>query len=134
MDLKTLSTDSLRNICAFLMEENLVTEEQFLQILSKRPSNDLKRTVDYIHTCLCQDDHELDCQYYVEEQRTDCWISPAHVRWLEEVARMMQHFSIHSETSLRDHFKAAMAAFKVICELPPSTKKVFKLVERTLAM
>jgi hypothetical protein len=134
MDLTKLSTDSLRNICEFLLDEKLVTEEQFLQIATSRPSNELKRTTDYIHACLCQMDHDEACTYYIEEQRTDCWISPSHRLWLDEVSDLMLELRVSSEQHLKQAFKEAMDIVKQISKLSAESKYALKKLMIVLAL
>lgn len=133
MDLTKISTDTLRNVCDFLLGEGLVSEEQFLQIAASRPSNELKRAVDFIHSCLCLDDHEAECQYYIEEQRTDCWLSPAHIRWLEETTSLMSSMGL-SESSLIMVFSDALCLVRDYDRLDPSAKTAFKKLHTVLAL
>jgi len=133
MDLTKLSTDTLRNVCDFLLDEGLVSEEQFLQIAASRPSNELKRAVDFIHSCLCTDEHEAECQYYIEEQRTDCWLSPAHVRWLEETTTLMSSMGL-SEASLVVAFRDALSLVRDYDRLDPPARIAFKKLYKVLAL
>jgi len=133
MDLTKLSTDTLRNVCDFLLDEGLVSEEQFLQITASRPSNELKRAVDFIHSCLCTDEHEAECQYYIEEQRTDCWLSPAHVRWLEETTTLMSSMGL-SEASLVVAFRDALSLVRDYNRLDPPARMAFKKLYKVLAL
>ena len=133
MDLTKISTDTLRNVCDFLLGEGLVSEEQFLQIAASRPSNELKRAVDFIHSCLCLDDHETECQYYIEEQRTDCWLLPTHIRWLEETTSLMSSMGV-SESSLITAFRDAFSLARDYGRLDPSAKMALKKLIKVLAL
>lgn len=124
MDITKLSTDSLRNICEFFLEENLVSEEQLLQIAASRPSNELKRTVDFIHSCLCIDDHDRLCNYMSEEQRVECWTLPAHKRWLDATIQQMRTLQL-SEQGLRQIYKEALCVLQDYMKLDANAKKAF---------
>lgn len=133
MDLTKISTDTLRNVCDFLIGEGLISEDQFLQIAATRPSNELKRTVDFLHSCLCIDNHEAECQYYIEEQRTDCWLLPTHLRWLEETTTLMTSMEL-SEAALTQAFREALSLIRDYERLSPSAKKAFKKLGKVLAL
>lgn len=135
MDLTKLSNDSILNVCAFLIEENLITETQFLQIAASRPSNELKRTVDYIHSALCILDHDGgDCNYYQEEQRAECWSLPGHQRWLEKANELMIELHLPSELALRQAFKEALAALSNVANLGKVEKQIFAKLYKQLSM
>lgn len=125
MDISKLSTDSLRNICEFFLEENLVTETQLLQIAASRPSNELKRTVDFIHSCLCHEDHDMNCHYWAEEQKAECWTLPAHQSWLEKVSRLMLVRGL-SEAGLTQSYRNALTVLRDYNALLEKDKEAFK--------
>lgn len=125
MDISKLSTDSLRNICEFLLEENLMTEAQLLQIAASRPSNELKHTTDLIHTCFCQKDHDSTCKYLIEEQRVECWTLPEHREWLEATTEFMSSLQL-SENTLRQACRKALVLLKDFDDLTSSEKVIFK--------
>lgn len=124
MDISKLSTDSLRNICEFFLEENLVTEAQLLQIAASRPSNELKYTVDLIHTCFCQKDHDADCNYLMEEQRAECWTMPDHREWLDTTTNLMTDLQL-SENALRQACNKALGLLKEYDNLDKSARVLF---------
>ena len=127
MDLTKISTDSLRNICEFFLEEHLVTEEQLLQIATSRPSNEMKRVVDYIHSCLCKDDHDTTCAYMSEEQRAECWTMTSHREWLDRVANLMCTMQL-SEAGLRNAFREAMVVLGDYSRLDSKAKAAFEMM------
>lgn len=125
MDISKLSPDSLRNICEFFLEENLVTEAQLLQIAASRPSNELKHATDLIHTCFCSEDHDSTCDYLMEEQRTECWTMPKHREWLKTTTDLMAQFQL-SENSLRQSCNKALGLLKEYNVLDRNTQEIFK--------
>jgi hypothetical protein len=119
MDISKLSADNLRCVCDFLLEEKLVTSDQILQIISSRPTNEMKRTVDYVHSCLCHDDHDEDCNYLAEEQLEDCWAKPDHRRWLTETSSLMQKYNFSTENEIKESLRRIIAIVTALSKLSP---------------
>lgn len=125
MEIEKLSRDVLVSALIGLQKTGLVKDEDILEAIKIEPSNEMKRIVDLVHGFCCQAHHDQGgCEYYSEDQMTNCWTLPAHKEWLDDAIAWMNDLGLQTEHELSTAIHEARIQFGKITQMKKASRMI----------
>lgn len=83
MDFTGLEKEDLQRLLDNIKKD--LGDAKIQEYLTADPPTRIKHHVDWLHALCCTEPHDgLACNYYAEEELSNCWALHFHTRWLRE--------------------------------------------------
>lgn len=133
--LDLLSKDDMLEILRSLVSDGVLSEDRAFTILSSNVTVQMKHIAEQLHSVLCEKNHDGECNWYSEDQRTDGWLLRDHQYWVKFARDILIKYFIKPEEFFPIYSKAQFAleeAYKNYKRLDEKAQGLYLELFRTM--